>query len=227
MSTNCLVTKLKGNVNNNTLPKLSEFAVGAVLDLNLQIDQTAGVKIRTIDGTITYNGSSGKEVTIVDSNTATLQKGAKYFIYAPYSLGNMTLTATNKGSKVDYDAVLYYRKYSIRLILQELDNEYGSYDIAKCADSLSSIQGELTLSYLYDLSGNISAFSVLSASYLNINGTLISGDIANMLNGYSARGINTVQVVPNGVITFSQTVLQKGSIYTFNYSGGEWSYTVA
>lgn len=227
MSTNCLVTKLKGNVNNNTLTKLSEFAVDAALNIILKAESTAGVKIRTIDGTITYNGSSGKEVTIVDNNPATLQEGAKYFIYAPYSLKHMSLTAANKGSKVDYDAVLYYRKYSMRLVLKDLYNEYGSYDIDKCVDSLISIQGELTLSYLYDLSGNISAFSVLSANYLNINGTLISGDIANMLNGYSTRGITTVQVVPNGIITFSQTVLQKGRIYTFKYSGGEWSYTVA
>lgn len=227
MVKNCSHTKYQVETQDKNLLKLGEFAVDAALNIALTTPSNAVVKVRTIDGSITYNGSSSKEVTITDGNPATLQEGAKYFIHAPYSLGYIQIAVSNKGSKVDYDAVLNYRKYSIRLVLQELNNEYGSYDIAKCAESLSTIPGELTLSYLYDLSGNISAFSVLSANYININGTLISGDIADMLNGYSKRGINTVQVVPNGIITFSQTVLQKGKVYTFTYSGGEWSYTVA
>lgn len=227
MANNCSHTKYQVETQNENLLKLGEFTINTASNFRLSGPSNLGIKIRTIDGTITYNGTSSKEATIIDGNFAVLQAGAKYFIQAPYSLGYFNMFVDNKGSEVDYDALLFYRKYSIRLVLQELNNEYGSYDIAKCAESLSTIPGELTLSYLYDLSGNISAFSVLSANYININGTLISGDIADMLNGYSKRGINTVQVVPNGIITFSQTVLQNGKVYTFTYSGGEWSYTVA
>lgn len=227
MSTNCLVTKLKGAVDNNTLLKLGEFTIYAAININFKGQSNAGIEIRTIDGTITYNGVSSKQVTIINSSNAILQAGALYFVKAPYSLTILQVSASDVGSIVDYDVILNSRKYSNSLILSELNNQHGTYDISKCADSLSSIQNEITISYLHDLRGNISAFSVLSANYLNINGTLISGDIAEMLNGYSTRGINTVQVVPNGVITFGKTVLQKGKIHTFTYSGGEWSYTVA
>lgn len=225
MSTKCLVTKLKGSVDNNTLLKLGEFTI--YVDSNINFKGPKGIEIRTIDGTITYKGENSKQVTIIDSSSVVLQAGSLYFAKVPYSLSYMQITASDAGSIVDYDAVLNSRKYSNSLVLQELNNQYGTYDITKCADSLSSIKTELTLSYLYDLSGNISAFSVLSANYLNINGTLIRGDIANMLNGYSTRGVTTVQVIPNGVITFGQTVLKKGKVHTFTYSGGEWSYTVA
>lgn len=227
MANNCSHTKYQVETHDENLLKIGEFAVNAALNLTLKASQNAGVKIRTVDGTITYNGNSGKEATVIDNKPVTLQAGARYYIQAPYSLGYTQLTSADKGSEVDYDAVLYYRKYSNSLILQELNNEYGMYDIAKCAGSLSTIPVELTLAYLHDLGGNISAFSVLSANYININGTLISGDIANMLTGYHTRGINTVQVIPNGVITFGKTVLQEGKLHTFTYSGGEWNYTVA
>ena len=227
MVNNCSHTKYQVETQDKNLLKLGEFVVDVASNITLNASSTDGVKVRTVNGTITYNGTSGKEATIIDINPATLQAGARYYIQAPYSLGRFQLIAADKGSKVDYDAVMYYRKYSNRLLLKEMNNEYGMYDIAKCAESLSTIPGELTLSYLYDLGGNISAFSVLSANYININGTLISGDIANMLTGYHTRGINTVQVIPNGVITFGETVLQKSKVHTFTYSGGEWSYTVA
>ena len=78
MANNCSHTKYQVETQNENLLKLGESTLDTTSNFRLSGPSNLGIKIRTIDGTITYNGTSGKEATIIDDNFAVLQAGAKY-----------------------------------------------------------------------------------------------------------------------------------------------------
>lgn len=231
MANNCLVTNLKGAVNDSTLPKLGEVRVYATSEVLFRANYSGAYrKVRTVDGTITYKGNTSKEVTPTDTSIITFAAGAYYFIELPYgSLYNITLSCDNKDAECDYSSILLPRTFTTNIILNGIRNELGLFDIEKVGDNFDGITNELTLNYCSDIVGDIRNFRNLKTPYLSIVGTGIEGNLEDMLNGYISRAtpITAVEIVANGKVKFDGATLNSEWDYHFTYSNSEWTYTVS
>ena len=198
----CLITKLNGTINNNSMLKIGEIQLdihsvnsptAQTQELNLQFLEDTTVSIvgngYFTDSSLTQNNGkthlckANTRVTLILSN-------GDYKLSIPNKYKLTQLLCWNIGSCVSMD--IDSLKFSTVLNSLSLRNEAVSGDISTLSNLLAfwslSLQGTA-------VSGDISALrNLTSLSSLNLQGTAVSGDISALRNLTKLTSIKVVNM---------------------------------
>lgn len=237
MANDCLVTKLKGIVSNNRLPKLGELSIDLAAHSGksrVELRFNAPVTLTIIGGGKFYTSSSGSEIGNQIEETATYAKD--------YYIGNTT----------EGDKLVISNKYAIvRLKFVEGSTFFKGNSVLDC-DYLPSLQMLNTFTSKIEIDANKLSKNAKDLSiFYALDNTLVSGEIETIVENILSLGRNdgTLSITAylsylklNGnrffvtasdrlkemTITFgnnSASCVWKGNTIA-SYDGSTWSYNI-
>ena len=164
----CLITKLKGTVNDGSLPKL-----GSML-FNLRTTTTNLVKIEAIGKDVSFSSADGSNVFSISSGgedkTNVINVGESNTVFYVDASNGITISIDNKYNLEKLDV---YRSSDTNELTVDLNFE----DLKYCKKL-----NWLALSYMR-LTGDISALQNLTAlTTIYLNSTQVTGDISALQN---------------------------------------------
>ena len=196
---NCLVTKLKGTVNDNSLPKL-----GSML-FKLETTTTSLVKIEAIGKDVSFSSADGSNVLSTSSNGDNktnvvnvseintvfyidASKGVTISIDNKYNLEKLDVSWTTNPNELTVDLNFEDLKYCKKLSWLAL------YSMTLTGD-ISALQNLTALTairlFRTQVSGDISVLSGLTAlTDISLDNTEVSGDISELQNLTALTAIN-------------------------------------
>lgn len=189
----CLVTKLDGTVDNDSLMHIGEFRIkmkkisAPTKDSQLiKIGVTSDTELRIVgdgyftDSTLTQN--KGKKITIHTNNGASnevyVSNGdIELAVMNKYNLSEIAMPNSkyNKDREFDLDALKY--STSLKAIDAKDSKVFGNLNSLSNCSRLSSIVLGNTL-----VTGNFSVFTDKNIGVINLNSTAVVGDISNLKN---------------------------------------------
>ena len=193
----CLITKLKGTVNDGSLPKL-----GSML-FKLRTTTTYWVKIEAIGKDVSFSSADGSNIFSMSSGgeekTNVINVGESNTVFYVDTSKGVTISIDNKYNLEKLDVYPFEgNKVTVDLNFEDL----------KYCKKLSW----LALSYMR-LSGDISALQNLTAlTYINLDGTQVTGDISALQNLTALTSINLDGTQVTGDISALQNLTALTSI---------------
>ena len=217
---NCLVTKLKGVVNNDSILKLGEvkisFADKGSASFSVYYDEEADLGIE---------GASFKnEENTVLGNTMKASAGAQTKVFPTsrpcmISLFNKyAITKINSsGNGFDVDLAQFLQCKRMTSVLLNETQVHGNIDGLSLMSNLSEIGFNTT-----DVSGNLSSLSHMTQlTYLNFGNTKVSGDISVIAGnkGLKSLIVSNTNISGDVSVLSDLTELTLFSAYSNNLSG--------
>ena len=210
----CLVTKLNGTVDNDSLMHIGEFRIkiGKVSNPTrdsqlIKIGVTSDTELRIVgdgyftDSTLTQN--KGKKITISKNdevpNEVYVSNGdIELAVMNKYNLSviSMVNSQYNKDREFDLDALKY--STSLKAIDANGSKVFGNLNSLSSCSKLSSITLPDTL-----VTGNFSVFADKNMGVVNLASTAVVGDISNLKNSINLSLLH----VPNTAISGDISVL--------------------
>ena len=183
---NCLVTKLKGVVNNDNLVKIGEYK------MHVNVDSATDVKIVGSDGTITILGNNNYYFTKNGQQTKTIEYSS---VAATWPAGEYDVLFTNKYSVTICDGAngidLEVFSFSDRLNYISASNAHG--DITFLNGKTLGLGFSLDGTNNFNVTGPLSAIaSATKNAPVTFQFTSIVGDIA-LLGNTGSKPISVVQ----------------------------------
>ena len=188
----CLITKLKGTVNDGSLPKL-----GSML-FKLRTTTTNLVKIEAIGKDVSFSSADGSNIFSMSSGgeekTNVINVGESNTVFYVDTSKGVTISIDNKYNLEKLDVYPFEDN-------KELTVDLNFEDLKYCK-KLSW----LALSYMR-LSGDISALQNLTAlTYINLDGTQVTGDISALQNLTALTSIKLAYTQLSGDISALQNL---------------------
>ena len=223
----CLVTKLNGTVDNNSILKVGELRLNVqsvsnptaqTQELNLMFAKDTTVSIigngYFTDSSLSQN--NGKTCICKANTTTTLiLSNGDYELSIPDKYSIIQINCWNAGSCVSMD--ISDLKYSLSINSIALRNAQVSGDIS----ALSNLTALWNISIrTANISGDISALSNLTAlATLNLQGTQVSGDISALSNLTALATLNLQGTQVSGDISALSNLTKLTSFTVANMSG--------
>lgn len=193
MSTNCLVTKLKGEVNNTSLPKLGEICFNIISNgttTSFTIANNSNEKfIARCVGTTFTDGTTEKEAPANADTTFTVNRiaGAKVFVGNKYNIPSLTMYSGG-GFAIDTADMKYCSKLRYGKALRLSGNIEDVVPLVQ-----NSLLTELSIwsAGIYSVSGDISVLASVASKItddLNIMSENVYGDATSVLENLG--GVN-------------------------------------
>ena len=188
----CLVTKLKGTVNDGSLPKL-----GSML-FKLRTTTTNLVKIEAIGKDVSFSSADGSNVFSISSGgeekTNVINVGESNTVFYVDASKGVTISIDNKYNLEKLDV---YRSGDTNELTVDLNFE----DLKYCKKL-----NWLSLTYM-TLTGDISALQNLTAlTSVNLGWTQVSGDISALSGLTALTGVNLYSTQVTGDISALQNL---------------------
>ena len=191
----CLVTKLKGVVNDTSLKAIGEFRI--------RVNRTSSPTSKTQGFTFNFNKDvpikiigdgyfTDKALTANNGKTMNITANTTTNVYV--SNGDFEIAVTDKYSLVEF---MFYPTDESNITASEMKNRYLNLDDLKFATSLNRIVLSNT-----QVSGDISSLSGLhSLTEIRLSNTQVSGDISALSNLTSLRYIDMSNTQVSGDIS--------------------------
>ena len=232
----CLITKLKGSVNDNSLPKLGEMVIDnieyktnrGVLSLNI-LPRESGVKFR-VSGAGVYFLFNKESNHLTETELSTSENSVR--IYNP-SLSEMKAFLSKKGVIKNFffssDSNAAFPLYLInQLTTMEGFGAYADYHLEQnIYGDISVFKGmknfkDLAISSC-GVTGDISNLgSMISCVYFNFADTQVSGTLEEFCQLLHDNGLTSGSITANfqrTQVTFNGKSLTSSKTVTFNSSG--------
>lgn len=222
---NCLVTKLKSTVNNDTLSILGKgkIHINSESDCSIKFSLSAGVVLKTLDGStklkisgVTPEPVSTLSVSVSQASNYNISFSAgDYYVTIDSVYSVSYITINNAGSKIvarEYAANDYIRfKVSSTAFADCIDFDGYDFNNLKLIDVNNA-------GFVFDVS-NLKKSSIIES--VNLIGRNIGGDITGVFTGKAINGPNNKIVIQNTNVYGSIDSLADGVFVGVNINNND------